>query len=82
MEGRVYVVVLRKLPFQGARRRGLLSAAVASEGPKELGEGFDLRPPVVQEPVVEDAEKPHLFLPFSSQASSHSFGGASGGEDK
>lgn len=51
MERRIFVVVLRHAPldgFAGARAR------------EELGEGFHLRPPVVQEPVVEHAQVPHL----------------------
>lgn len=51
MERRVRVVILRHAPldrFAGAR---------AGE---ELGEGLHLRPPVVQEPVVEHAQVPHL----------------------
>jgi hypothetical protein len=46
VERGVYVVVLRHTPLDG------FAAPRAGE---ELGEGLHLRPPVVQEPVVEDA---------------------------
>jgi len=51
VERRVFVVVLWHAPFDGS------AGARAGE---ELGEGLHLRPPVVQEPVVEHAQVPHL----------------------
>jgi len=51
VEWRVFVVVLWHAPFDGS------AGARAGE---ELGEGLHLRPPVVQEPVVEYAQVPHL----------------------
>lgn len=51
VERRVSMVVLRHAPLDG------FAGARAGE---ELGEGLHLRPPVIQEPVVEHAQVPHL----------------------
>lgn len=51
VERRIFVVVLRHAPLDG------FAGARAGE---ELGERLHLRPPVVQEPVVEHAQVPHL----------------------
>lgn len=50
MEGGVDVVVLRHAPLDGVP---------GARPAEELGEGLHLGPPVVEEPVVEDAEVPH-----------------------
>lgn len=50
VEGGVDVVVLRHAPLDGVP---------GARPAEELGEGLHLGPPVVEEPVVEDAEVPH-----------------------
>jgi hypothetical protein len=52
VEGGVFVVILGHTPLYSGPGAG------AAE---ELGERLHLRPPVVEEPVVEDAKVPHLF---------------------
>jgi hypothetical protein len=56
VERRVGVVVLWHAPLDGVLGAG---------APEELGEGLHLRPPVVQEPVVEHAQVPHLSCAIS-----------------
>lgn len=61
MERGVDMEVLREFPLQVSLRAGAISLAIA-EHPEELREGLHLGSPVIQKPMEEDAQEPHLTL--------------------
>lgn len=54
-------MILWELPLERMRRGSSIAVHFdLLERSEELSEGFDLGPPVIQEPVIENAEIPHL----------------------
>lgn len=56
MEGRILVVVFRKLPFEGVVTRAW---RIFTKSSKQLCKSFYFRASVIQQPVIENTEKPH-----------------------